>query len=77
MDKVKDVLGRLGKKAAEAGKKAEDLAGDVWQHCESPFVFYVTVVFSMYWFFSIFRPITSRLLVLSWRKLFHVSPEML
>ncbi|KAK4434237.1 GEM-like protein 1 [Sesamum alatum] len=35
MDKVKDVLGRLGKKAAEAGKKAEDLAGDVWQHLKT------------------------------------------
>jgi len=31
---VKDVLGKWGKKAAEATKKAEDLAGNMWQHCE-------------------------------------------
>lgn len=35
MASVKDVLGQWGKKAAEASKKAEDLAGNVWQHCES------------------------------------------
>ena len=34
MDSVKDVLGKWGKKAAEATKKAEDLAGNMWQHCE-------------------------------------------
>ena len=34
MDAVKDVLGKWGKKAAEASKKAEDLAGNVWQHCK-------------------------------------------
>ena len=33
LDSVKDVLGRWGKKAAEATKKAEDLAGNMWQHC--------------------------------------------
>ncbi|KAE8706950.1 putative GEM-like protein 3 [Hibiscus syriacus] len=32
MDVVKDVLGRWGKKVAEATKKAEDLAGNTWQH---------------------------------------------
>ncbi|CAL5384014.1 unnamed protein product [Camellia sinensis] len=32
MDSVKDVLGKWGKKAAEATKKAEDLAGNMWQH---------------------------------------------
>lgn len=34
MDSVKDVLGKWGKKAAEATKKAEDLAGNMWQHCK-------------------------------------------
>lgn len=32
---VKDVLGQWGKKAAEASKKAEDLAGNVWQHLKT------------------------------------------
>ncbi|KAE9609069.1 hypothetical protein Lal_00020489 [Lupinus albus] len=32
LDSVKDVIGKWGKKAAEATKKAEDLAGDMWQH---------------------------------------------
>ncbi|KAL7085478.1 hypothetical protein ACP275_14G283000 [Erythranthe tilingii] len=35
VDKVKDVLGKWGKKASEATKKAEDLAGNMWQHCPS------------------------------------------
>ncbi|EPS64970.1 hypothetical protein M569_09811, partial [Genlisea aurea] len=35
MAKVKDVLGRLGKKATEATKKAEDMAGNVWQHLKT------------------------------------------
>lgn len=34
IDSVKDVLGKWGKKAAEATKKAEDLAGNMWQHCK-------------------------------------------
>ncbi|CAN1826055.1 GEM-like protein 1 [Linum perenne] len=33
MDAMKDVLGKWGKKAAEATKMAEDLAGNMWQHC--------------------------------------------
>ncbi|KAK9166928.1 hypothetical protein Scep_002119 [Stephania cephalantha] len=32
MHNVKDVLGRWGKKAGETTKKAEDLAGNLWQH---------------------------------------------
>ncbi|MBA0677872.1 hypothetical protein Gohar_018366 [Gossypium harknessii] len=32
MDTVKDVLGRWGRKVAEATRKAEDLAGNTWQH---------------------------------------------
>ncbi|KAM3360542.1 GLABRA2 expression modulator-like [Capsicum galapagoense] len=32
MGSVKDVLGRWGKKVGEATKKAEDFAGDTWQH---------------------------------------------
>ncbi|KAB1203881.1 GEM-like protein 1 [Morella rubra] len=32
MGSVKDVLGKWGKKAADATKKAEDLAGNMWQH---------------------------------------------
>ncbi|KAE8709620.1 putative GEM-like protein 3 [Hibiscus syriacus] len=32
MGVVKDVLGRWGRKVAEATKKAEDLAGNTWQH---------------------------------------------
>ncbi|KAI6687855.1 hypothetical protein NL676_024683 [Syzygium grande] len=35
MDRAKDVLRKLGQKAAEAAKKAEDLAGNTWQHCPS------------------------------------------
>lgn len=35
MESVKDVLGRWGKKAAEATKKAEDLAGNMWQHLKT------------------------------------------
>jgi hypothetical protein len=34
-DKVKDVLGKFGKKAAEATKKAEDFAGNMWQHLKT------------------------------------------
>lgn len=33
MDAVKDVLGRWGRTVAEATRKAEDLAGNTWQHC--------------------------------------------
>ncbi|GFP92525.1 putative gem-like protein 3 [Phtheirospermum japonicum] len=32
MGNVKDVLGKWGKKVGEATKKAEDLAGNTWQH---------------------------------------------
>ncbi|OIW21845.1 hypothetical protein TanjilG_12954 [Lupinus angustifolius] len=35
LDSVKDVLGRWGKKAAEATKRAEDLAGNMWQHLKT------------------------------------------
>jgi len=35
VDSVKDVLGKWGKKAAEATKKAEDLAGNMWQHLKT------------------------------------------
>ncbi|CAN0838836.1 GEM-like protein 1 [Linum grandiflorum] len=35
MDAVKDVLGKWGKKAAEATKMAEDLAGNMWQHLKT------------------------------------------
>ncbi|CAH1443328.1 unnamed protein product [Lactuca virosa] len=35
MDTVKDVLGKWGKKAAEATKKGQDYAGDVWQHLKT------------------------------------------
>lgn len=35
MASVKDVLGKWGKKAAEATKKAEDLAGNMWQHLKT------------------------------------------
>ncbi|CAA3016132.1 Hypothetical predicted protein [Olea europaea subsp. europaea] len=31
----RDVLGQWGKKAAEATKKAEDLAGNMWQHLKT------------------------------------------
>ena len=34
MDSVRGVLGRWGKKVGEATKKAEDLAGNTWQHCK-------------------------------------------
>ncbi|KAL5753361.1 hypothetical protein ACOSP7_023538 [Xanthoceras sorbifolium] len=35
MASVKDVLGRWGKKVGEATKKAEDLAGNTWQHLKT------------------------------------------
>ncbi|XP_010538166.1 PREDICTED: GEM-like protein 1 [Tarenaya hassleriana] len=35
LDSVKDVLGKWGKMAADATKKAEDLAGNVWQHLKT------------------------------------------
>ncbi|KAJ0024851.1 hypothetical protein Pint_08427 [Pistacia integerrima] len=35
MDSVKDALGKFGKKAVEATKKAEDLAGNMWQHLKT------------------------------------------
>lgn len=35
MDSVKDVLGKWGKKVAESTKKAEDYAGNVWQHLKT------------------------------------------
>lgn len=34
MDSVRDALGSFGKKVVEATKQAEDLAGNVWQHCK-------------------------------------------
>lgn len=34
MENVKGVLGRWGRKMGEATRKAEDLAGNTWQHCE-------------------------------------------
>ncbi|XP_073156664.1 GEM-like protein 1 [Henckelia pumila] len=35
VEKVKDVLGKWGKMAAEATKKAEDMAGNMWQHLKT------------------------------------------
>ncbi|XP_044511925.1 GEM-like protein 1 [Mangifera indica] len=35
MDSVKKSLGKFGKKAVEATKKAEDLAGNMWQHLKT------------------------------------------
>lgn len=35
MESVKDVLGKWGKKAAEASNKAQDLAGNMWQHLKT------------------------------------------
>ncbi|EPS72910.1 hypothetical protein M569_01853, partial [Genlisea aurea] len=35
MDTVKDVLGRWGKKVGEATRKAENLAGNTWQHLKT------------------------------------------
>ncbi|CAL0327351.1 unnamed protein product [Lupinus luteus] len=35
LDSVKEAFGRWGKKAAEATKKAEDLAGNMWQHLKT------------------------------------------
>ncbi|KAA8530787.1 hypothetical protein F0562_005589 [Nyssa sinensis] len=35
MGSVRDVLGRWGKKVGEASKKAEDLAGNTWQHLKT------------------------------------------
>lgn len=33
MVNVKDMLGRWSKRVGEATRKAEDLAGNTWQHC--------------------------------------------
>lgn len=38
---MRDVLGRWGKKVGEATRKAEDLAGNTWQHCEFDLVFLI------------------------------------
>ncbi|XP_022775008.1 GLABRA2 expression modulator-like [Durio zibethinus] len=35
MDIVRDVLGRWGRKVGEATRKAEDLAGNTWQHLKT------------------------------------------
>ncbi|KAH9626488.1 hypothetical protein KSS87_020190 [Heliosperma pusillum] len=35
METMKDVLGQWGKKAAEATTKAQDLAGNMWQHLKT------------------------------------------
>ncbi|XWS45000.1 hypothetical protein CRYUN_Cryun15aG0098200 [Craigia yunnanensis] len=35
MDTVRDVLGRWGRKVGEATRKAEDLAGNTWQHLKT------------------------------------------
>lgn len=35
VDSVRDALGKWGKKVGEASKKAEDLAGNVWQHLKT------------------------------------------
>lgn len=35
VDSVKDVLGKWGKKAADATKKGQDLAGNMWQHLKT------------------------------------------
>ncbi|KAK6287592.1 hypothetical protein POUND7_013771 [Theobroma cacao] len=35
MDIMKDVLGRWGRKVGEATRKAEDLAGNTWQHLKT------------------------------------------
>jgi len=40
MDSVKYTLGKWGKMAADATKKAEDLAGNFWQHCKRFFFFF-------------------------------------
>jgi hypothetical protein len=34
VDTVRNVLGRWGKKVGETTRKAEDLAGNTWQHCK-------------------------------------------
>lgn len=47
MGSVKDVLGRWGKKVGEATRKAEDLAGNTWQHCKHfPFLQFLVFFFS-------------------------------
>lgn len=46
MESVKGVLGRWGKKVGEATKKAEDLAGNTWQHCKS-FLFHFLGFFEL------------------------------
>jgi hypothetical protein len=58
MEAVKDVLGKWGKKAAEATKKAEDLAGNMWQHC-MPFFLFLPSSFFLYLIVYVFAWLNS------------------
>jgi hypothetical protein len=35
-ENLRDMFGQAGKRLSEAARKTEGIAGDVWQHCESP-----------------------------------------
>lgn len=63
MESVKGVLGRWGKKVGEATKKAEDLAGNTWQHCKS-FLFHFLGIFEL----CVCSGYISELYVLVWEK---------
>jgi hypothetical protein len=43
METVKGVLGRWGKRVAEAAKKTESLAGNTWQHRKFSFFFNINL----------------------------------
>lgn len=53
MNSVRDVLGRWGRKVGEASKKAEDLAGNTWQHCEFSLFLFLLDFFSCFVFIDV------------------------
>lgn len=65
---VKNVLGRWGKSVGEATKKAEDLAGNTWQHCESSFFCFFNsnldlIIDEFFFFFNEILELNSLLVV--------------
>lgn len=49
VETMKEVIGKWGKKAAEATSKAQDLAGNMWQHC---IVFFLSSFFVLFCVFE-------------------------
>ncbi|KAK8517404.1 hypothetical protein V6N13_127584 [Hibiscus sabdariffa] len=63
MDTVKDLLGRWTRKVGEATRKAEDLAGNTWQHCMHfilhPSCFLICVSLLKYLFPVLLKPVRT------------------